>query len=121
MGLADRYKGIYYTLGIHPYVVEKISPNALDILEKTVLGCLFDNKFVGIGEIGLDFHREIFDKEKMELFFHTQLSLAEKHKLPVICHNRKAQDVVLKYCRSFNLVGGLHMLSVEASNKPGII
>ena len=99
----------------------KTSADALKILEETILRCLSDNKFIGIGEIGLDFHIDDFDKEKMESFFHAQLSLAEKYRLPVILHIRKAQDVVLKYFRSFNLVGGLHMLSMEVSNKRRII
>ena len=43
----------------------------------------------------------------MESFFHAQLCLAEKYSLPVILHVRKAQDIVLKYFRSFNLVGGV--------------
>lgn len=105
--LADRFEGVYYTLGIHPCFVAKTSADALKILEETILKCLSDNKFVGIGEIGLDFHINDFDKEKMESFFHAQLSLAEKYRLPVILHIRKAQDVVLKYFRSFNLVGGV--------------
>ena len=105
--LADRYEGVYYTLGIHPCFVAKTSADALQILEKTILRCLSDNRFIGIGEIGLDFHIKDFDKEKMESFFHAQLSLAEKYSLPVILHIRKAQDIVLKYFRSFNLVGGV--------------
>ena len=87
--LADRYEGVYYTLGIHPCFVAKTSADALKILEKTILRCLSDNRFIGIGEIGLDFHIEDFDKEKMESFFHAQLSLAEKYRLPVILHARK--------------------------------
>ena len=105
--LADRYEGVYYTLGIHPCFVTKTSSDALKTLEETILRCLSDKKFIGIGEIGLDFHIDDFDKEKMESFFHAQLSLAEKYRLPVILHIRKAQDVVLKYFRSFNLVGGV--------------
>ena len=94
-------------MGIHPYFVAKASAKALKILEETVLRCLSDNRFIGIGEIGLDFHIQDFDKEKMESFFHAQLSLAEKYGLPVILHVRKAQDIVLKHFRSFNLVGGV--------------
>ena len=105
--LADRYDGVFYTLGIHPCFVATSSANALKTLEETILKCLSDSRFIGIGEIGLDFHIENFDKEKMESFFHAQLSLAEKYRLPVILHIRKAQDIVLKYFRSFNLVGGI--------------
>ena len=67
--LADRYEGVYYTLGIHPCFVAKTSADALKTLEETILRCLSDNKFIGIGEIGLDFHIEDFDKEKWNHFF----------------------------------------------------
>ena len=32
--LADRYEGVYYTLGIHPCFVAKTSEDALKVLEK---------------------------------------------------------------------------------------
>ena len=110
--LADKYEGVYYTLGIHPCFVTKTSADALKTLEETILRCLSDNKFIGIGEIGLDFHIDDFDKEKNGIIFSCTTSLAEKYRLPeesfvVILHIRKAQDIVLKYFRSFNLVGGV--------------
>ena len=105
--LANKYKGLFYSLGIHPCYVMNAQLKDLKTLEETVIACLSDRKFIAIGEIGLDFYHKDFDREKMELFFHAQLKLAEKYNLPVILHVRKAQDVVLKYFRSFNLVGGI--------------
>ena len=107
ISLANKYDGIYYALGIHPYFVTKSRLKDLEVLEQTIAKSFLDERFIAIGEIGLDFRLKNFDKEKMELFFYTQLRLAEKYKLPVILHNTKAQDVVLKYFRSFNLVGGI--------------
>ena len=43
--LADRYEGIYYTLGIHPYFVAKTSENALNILGSYTPSCNWSNVF----------------------------------------------------------------------------
>ena len=62
-----------------------------------------DDRFLGIGEIGLDFFvpalKEAAMREKQEAYFEAQLKLAEQFKLPVITHVRRAQDDVLKYLR----------------------
>ena len=66
--LADRYEG-YITHWDPSMFCCKTSADALKILEETILRCLSDNKFIGIGEIGLDFHIDDFDKEKWNHFF----------------------------------------------------
>ena len=43
----------------------------------------------------------------MEFFFEAQLQLAEKYRVPVVMHIRKAQDKVLKYYKKYTLTGGL--------------
>ena len=52
--LADRYEGILH-IGHPSMFCCKTSADALKILEDTILRCLSDNKFIGIGEIGLTF------------------------------------------------------------------
>ena len=49
--LADRYEG-YITHWDPSMFCCKTSADALKILEETILRCLSDNKFIGIGEIG---------------------------------------------------------------------
>lgn len=53
--LAQQNEGVYYALGIHPLYVPRAQPNDLAVLEETVQQALDDPRFVGIGEIGLDF------------------------------------------------------------------
>ncbi|WP_038369631.1 TatD family hydrolase [Brackiella oedipodis] len=101
--VAQRYPGVYYTLGIHPMVAHQYTERDLKQLSDTVARAMHDPRFVGLGEIGLDF----FDKEKttdqlkthQETCFQVQLALARQYDLPVILHVRRAQDRVLKYLR----------------------
>ena len=80
--LADRYEEILYTG--HPSMFRcKTSADALKILEETILDVFQTIGLLGLARLALDFHIEDFDKEKMESFFHAQLSLAEKYRLPL--------------------------------------
>src|SRR5690606_40882606 len=55
--LAHAVPGGAYALGIHPICVPNASPDDLNALEREVEAALGDPRFVGIGEIGLDFFR----------------------------------------------------------------
>ena len=105
--IAQENKTVFYVLGIHPCFVETSELTDLVALELEIQRCLRDKKFLGIGEIGIDFFRKDLDKQKMEFFFEAQLQLAEKYRVPVVMHIRKAQDRVLKYYRKYTLTGGL--------------
>jgi TatD DNase family protein len=64
-----------------------------------------------LGEIGLDFFVpalcEPAMREKQIFFYHAQLKLAQKYKLPVILHVRKSADQLLSGLRRFALHGGI--------------
>ncbi len=62
---------------------------------------------MAIGEIGLDFFIEGYDKAQQEYFFTEQLKLARKYDLPVILHVRKSSDDVLKHLRRIKVRGGI--------------
>jgi TatD DNase family protein len=47
-------------------------------------------KVVAIGEIGLDYYRNLSPRETQKKAFETQLFLAEELELPVVIHNREA-------------------------------
>ncbi len=59
------------------------------------------NKIVAIGEIGLDYYWEPYDKELQSECFCRQLELAQELSLPVIIHDREAHgdcfDIICKY------------------------
>lgn len=99
--------GLVYTLGIHPLYTNQAQEGDIETLEKQVLESLSDPRFVGIGEIGLDYFVEGLDPHKQEYFFDAQLDLAQKYQLPVILHVRRSQDAILKALRRRDIPGGI--------------
>jgi len=99
--------GLVYTLGIHPLYVEQSSQADLDLLAIEVKSALQDPRFVGIGEIGLDYFVEGLDRTLQAYFFEQQLDLAQAHNLPVVMHVRRSQDAILKTLRQRRICGGI--------------
>lgn len=53
--LAEKHKGVYAAVGIHPHNASQVDQNVLNVLRK-----LCENpKVVAIGEIGLDYYRNL--------------------------------------------------------------
>jgi TatD DNase family protein len=109
--LANQYgqqiPGLVYTLGIHPLYTNQAQEGDISILEQEVAQSLSDPRFVGIGEIGLDYFVEGLDPHRQEYFFNAQLDLAQQFQLPVILHVRRSQDAVLKALRRCKISGGI--------------
>lgn len=78
-------------VGIHPWRIEK---EVLDV-------SIFDNA-VAIGEIGLDFAREV-NRDTQEQIFRAQLTQAEKRNLPVILHCVRAFEPMMKILSEYHL------------------
>ena len=104
---SNEIPGLVYTLGIHPLYTNQAHESDLYLLEEQISRALTDPRFVGIGEIGLDYFVEGLDPHKQEYFFHAQLDLAEHFKLPVILHVRRSQDAILKALRRRKIPGGI--------------
>ncbi len=90
--LAQKYYNIYATAGIHPHSAEEIIPADLDLFRKLVN----EDKVVAVGEIGLDFYKNFSPAPKQKKIFSALLQIAEELKMPVIIHNRLANDEVLE-------------------------
>lgn len=82
--LAESHDGIYAIIGIHPSEVDKIEDNYLDTLRELSKS----NKVVAIGEIGLDYHYQPFDKDLQKRVFVEQIKLADELNLPICIHTR---------------------------------
>jgi len=104
--LAHRLDDVY-ALGIHPIYTPQAQISDIAILDGALQTHLDDSKLVAVGEIGIDCFVSGLNIEIQEYFFHQQLKLAQKHKLPVILHVRKSADVLLKGLRRFPVVGGI--------------
>ena len=99
--------GLVYTLGIHPLYTNQAQKSDVQVIEQQISQSLLDPRFVGIGEIGLDYFVEDLDLRCQDYFFNAQLDLAEQFQLPVILHVRRSQDAILKALRRRKIPGGI--------------
>ena len=104
---SQQIPGLVYTLGIHPLYTNQAIEGDIAVLEQEISSSLSDPRFVGIGEIGLDYFVENLDPHKQEYFFNAQLDLAQKFQLPVVLHVRRSQDAILKALRCRKIPGGI--------------
>ncbi|MGI4860249.1 MAG: TatD family hydrolase, partial [Janthinobacterium lividum] len=105
--LAHRIEGGAYALGIHPLFTATADDADIATLRAAIVDALDDPRFVGIGEIGLDYFVPGLDDARQRFAFDAQLRLAREFDLPVICHVRRSQDQVLHGLRRFGLARGI--------------
>jgi len=99
--MAKKYEKMYATAGIHPEDARYIGESPESVCEKLYGLLKKENKIVALGEIGLDYHYEGFDKDFQKRYFELQLDMATELDLPVVIHDREAHgdcfDTVLKF------------------------
>ena len=84
--LANKYKNIWATIGVHP------NDGMEDFNERDYLKLVENKKVVGIGECGLDYFRikeelEI-EKKRQKILFEKQIQFAIQNNLPLMIHCR---------------------------------
>lgn len=104
--LADKHPNLYATVGMHPHDAKSLT---LDTLF-TFLELLDHPKVIALGEIGLDYHRNLSPPDVQKDAFQKQLDIAEELDLPIIIHNRDAYfDIIpILEARRGNIRGVLH-------------
>lgn len=116
--LAERYGYIYTSAGFHPENISDIPDGYIDIVRNAVL----DNpKAMAIGEIGLDYHYEGYDREKQIEVFERQVVLANELDVPVIVHSRDATEDTLNILKKYRPSGVVHCFSGSAETAREII
>lgn len=90
LALATRYGEVFVAVGFHPHNASRMRDGDLDELAQLSL----EPKVVAIGEIGLDFYRNLSPREVQVEAFERQLELAGRLGLPAIIHSRNAADEV---------------------------
>lgn len=107
LNLTKSVKNVYTTIGYHPDQADIINKEDIDILEKQIV----ESKVVGIGEIGLDYHYDGYDKDKQFKLFESQLELAQKYNLPVVIHSRDAVQDTIDILKKYSVKGIIHSFS----------
>lgn len=93
-------------IGLHP---EEVKTDYVSVLETMKKQLLSTDKYIAVGEIGLDFYwsRE-FENEQL-LAFEEQVKWSIETRLPLMIHCRKAQNEMVKIMRKYekDLPGGV--------------
>ena len=97
LDLVSKYDKVYGTLGIQPEEIDKITNISYKIIEDNIN----NDKIVGIGEIGLDYHYGSDNKEKQIEVFEKQLNLARKYNKCVVIHSRDAASDTLNILKKY--------------------
>lgn len=88
---ARKYEWCYAVVGCHPHDAENFDEIQLEMIR----GLAMEKKVVAIGEIGLDFYRNLSDPESQEYWFRRQIQLANELKMPIVIHERDAVQAVM--------------------------
>ena len=106
--LALNYENIFSTAGVHPHDSEEVPKDYLDQIK----GLLRNHKVVALGEIGLDYFKNISDRKIQKKIFREQLELAQEINKPIVFHNRESDDDILKILSEYpDVVGVSHCFS----------
>ena len=99
--LAERYPCVFASAGIHPHNADRADYHDLNHIALLARR----EKVVAIGEIGLDFYRNLSSRKKQIELFQQQLDIALSLDLPVVIHDREAHEEVLEALSLFKRNG----------------
>lgn len=107
--LIEKYPTLYGVIGIHPQEISNDVENDLKFIEQNIN----NEKIVGIGEVGLDYHYDC-DKDLQKEIFIKQILLANKYNKSLVIHSREAcNDTynILKQYKDDNIKVDIHCYS----------
>lgn len=96
IALANKHDQIYATVGMHPHDAKDLDDQAVCIFRELAT----HPKVVALGEMGLDYYRDLSPRPIQKEAFERQLDLAEELNLPIIIHNREAYHDILPILQS---------------------
>lgn len=109
--LADRHECIYLSFGIHPEYATEWADKDISFIREY----LKHPKCVAMGEIGLDYYWEPYDREAQIRLFRRQLDMAMELSMPVSMHIRDAYGDAMEVLSDYpNLKGVMHCFSGSA-------
>ena len=91
LALADRHPDVWATAGVHPHDAAESDAAAQAEVERIAA----ERRVVAIGEIGLDFFRNLSPPETQERVLRRFLALARRLRKPVVLHCRDAHAEIL--------------------------
>lgn len=89
--------GVFPAVGYHPHDASKLGPDAMAVLAEQGAR----REVVAIGEIGLDFYRDLSPRPVQVRALEAQLDLAARLGKPVCLHTRAAESAIRPYAAEY--------------------
>lgn len=89
--LSRRYDMVYATLGVHPHEADSVTDKVLDEFK----ALSEEKKVVAVGEVGLDYFRNLSPRTEQVSGFKKFIHLADELDLPLIIHARETSSEIL--------------------------
>jgi TatD DNase family protein len=108
LALAERFEGVWTTIGIQPHDASSYSPDLAEKMRKQAKAC---SRVVAVGEVGLDAYYTLSPMKVQKECFDHFLSIATEDGQPVVVHVREThRDTVEMLSRYVNngLTGVIH-------------
>ena len=113
--LAEEYDFMYAAVGVHPHDASTLSKSAVRQIEEMA----GHERVVAVGEMGLDYYRDLSPRDVQKEAFIEQLEVARNVKLPVIVHVREAHADVIEILKEWGRGDGVMLCfsgSAEQAN-----
>jgi TatD DNase family protein len=94
--IANSFDNVYCSLGIHPEEVNEDKKTSIEDIRKWIK----NDKVIGIGESGLDYHYDGFNKNKQIKNFEIHIELSRQENKPLIIHSRDADVDMIEILKS---------------------
>ncbi len=106
---AHEFPHVYASVGVHPYYPEVVTDGLINEFRTLCR----DERVVAVGEIGLDYHHDDFDRNAQLNALEMQYELAREVRLPIIFHVREATGDFTEFLRThdFPQSGVMHCFS----------
>ncbi len=102
------HDNIYASAGIHPHDAKDAPNNFVD----QIYELMNNHKMVAVGEMGLDYFRNLSEPEVQKNVFRAQMKIALELNKPVIFHNRDADEDLISILNEFpDVIGVAHCFS----------
>jgi len=102
VALSERFPRVFASIGVHPHDARACDEAAFAEVRSLAQA----GKVVAIGEVGLDFYRNLSPRQDQERVFERFIALAHEARLPLIVHTRLSHERAFEILQA-NAAAGL--------------
>jgi TatD DNase family protein len=108
LSISENNDNIFASVGVHPHDAQNVLEGYID----EIYELMEYESMVAIGEMGLDYFRNISEPLIQEKVFREQVKVAQDLNRPIIFHNREADSDIIKVLSDYpDVIGVAHCFS----------